>query len=284
MSTYLLYRLGQFLACSLPYSVTCGLANIITDIKYFVSVRDRYIVKNNLNAILGRDCKNIDQMVRETFRNFGRYLVDFFRLSKADRCYIEKILEIEGLSHIEEALKKGKGVIAISAHLGNWELGGIAMALLGYPMSAVVLDHKNKMVNRLFIESRTRAGGEVIPLRFAARQSINSLVANRMLAILGDRDFTNNGIRMNFLGKETIIPKGPAVFALKTGAELICVFVVQKPSGGYLMTFEPPITKGELSGDFDKDVRSLTERFVKIMESYIRRYPTQWLMFRQFWV
>lgn len=284
MLWYFIYRLGQFLACALPRSAGYRLADFASDIQCRISNKDRTIVANNLDAIGLNNLLPTSHYVREVFRNFGRYLVDFFRAQAITKEELIEIAEIEGLSHIDEALKKGKGVIIISAHIGNWELGGLAMAAMGYPISAVVLNHKNRLVNNIFIKIRKRWGIDVIPLGSAVKKSYESLNSNKMLAILGDRDFSNNGIRMTFLGKESMVPKGPAVLSLRTGAPIVPCFVLMRPGGGYTLKFENRLMLEKLSHDLDSNIRLLTQKYVYVIEDYIRRYPTQWLMFRKFWI
>lgn len=284
MMWFIVFKLGKFLACALPLKISYRLAEILSDIQYILSKKDRSIVINNLNALNVRLPQPTASYARYVFRGFGRYLVDFFRSSKLSRNDLIEMLEIEGLSHIDEALKKGKGVIIVSAHIGNWELGGLAMAARGYPISAVALDHKNSLVNNIFINIRKRWGMEVIPLGSAVKRSYKSLGSNKLLAILGDRDFSNNGMLMSFLGKDSLIPKGPAVLSIRTGAPIVPAFVLMKPHGKYIMRFENPLILENRDADTSESVRLLTQKCVNIMEDYIRKYPSQWLMFRRFWI
>jgi len=217
------------------------------------------------------------------FRNFAKYLVDFFRFEKIDIEYIKNNIHIENRHYFEEALSKGKGVIVVSAHLGNWELGGIVIALLGYPFWAVALPHKDRRVNNFFNFQRERKGMRVIPLGKAVRACLNLLKNNKMVALAGDRDFTQKGIILDFFGKPTFLPEGPAAFALKTGAIIVPTFMLRNKDDTFTLTIHKPI-EATPTEDKDNDLRELIMRYKIIFEDYIRRLPDQWYMFRRFWV
>ncbi|MBN1527069.1 MAG: hypothetical protein JW919_05775, partial [Candidatus Omnitrophica bacterium] len=156
MMFYFLYRLGHFVSVSFPLRVTYGFASAFARAYYYISISDRRAVLSNLRTVLGDGAsdRDIERMAKDVFKNFAKYLVDFFRFSKVDRDYIDKFVRVEGRQNIEKGLANGKGSILLSAHIGNWELGGIAVSLLGYPMNAVVLPHQNKKVNEFFTRQR----------------------------------------------------------------------------------------------------------------------------------
>jgi KDO2-lipid IV(A) lauroyltransferase len=217
------------------------------------------------------------------FRNFAKYLVDFFRFSKLDTEYIKRNIKIENMRYVDEALAKGKGVIALSAHIGNWELGGVVIALLGYPFWAVALPHKHKAVNNFFNSQRESKGMMVIPLGKAVRQCLNLLKENKVVALAGDRDFTEKGLVLDFFGKPAFFPEGPAAFALKTGAVIVPAFMVRNKDDSFTLKVEKPLEFNP-TDDKDKDLIESIKRYKSIFEDYIRRYPEQWYMFRKFWI
>jgi KDO2-lipid IV(A) lauroyltransferase len=216
------------------------------------------------------------------FRNFAKYLVDFFCFSKLDYENIKKNVKIENVHYIDDALANGKGAITLTAHIGNWELGGVVIALLGYPFWVVALPHKYKKVDNFFNFQRESKGVKVIPLGKAVRLSLDVLKENKVLALLGDRDFSEKGLALEFFGRPAIFPQGPAAISLKTGAKLIPGFMLRNPDDTFTLKFERPL---ELisTGDKNKDLISLTTQYKNVFEDYIRRYPDQWYVFRKFW-
>jgi KDO2-lipid IV(A) lauroyltransferase len=284
MLYYILYRIGQFIALCLPLKIGYLVAVFVSDLHYIFADKDRAAVKDNLKTIFpGKSDREIKKIRIRMFRNFAKYLVDFFRFSKLDTEYIKRNIKIENMRYVDEALAKGKGVIALSAHIGNWELGGVVIALLGYPFWAVALPHKHKAVNNFFNSQRESKGMMVIPLGKAVRQCLNLLKENKVVALAGDRDFTEKGLVLDFFGKPAFFPEGPAAFALKTGAVIVPAFMVRNKDDSFTLKVEKPLEFNP-TDDKDKDLIESIKRYKSIFEDYIRRYPEQWYMFRKFWI
>ncbi|MFA5356137.1 MAG: lysophospholipid acyltransferase family protein [Candidatus Omnitrophota bacterium] len=283
MFNYIIYRIGQFLALSLPLKAAYKIAVFVSDARYLFTPRDRRIAADNLRAIFpGKSDREIRRIRVRVFRNFAKYLVDFFRFSKIDAEYVKKNIKIENIGYIDEALSRGKGVIAVTAHLGNWELGGVVTALSGYPLWAVAQPHKSRKVDAFFNSQREGKGVRVIPLGNAVRQSIAVLRENKVLALVGDRDFSGKGVLLDFFGKPTLFPQGPAALAIKTKAAIIPGFMLRNEDDSFTLRFEKPVYF-EPSGNKDNDIAELTSRFKDKFEEYIRKYPQQWYVFRRFW-
>lgn len=283
MLFFLLYKIGIILALIFPVRIGYKVAGFISDIKYLFSPLERREIVENLKLVLpDTDVKTLRRYSKEIFRNFSKYLVDFFRFEKVDLDYVKGHVEIVHKDYIDEALKKGKGVMILSAHLGNWELGGITMGLLGYPMNAIVLEQKNKLVNRFFVNQREMKNEKVIPMSFAARKCLNVLMNNELLAIMGDKDYTNNGVIVKFFGRDTLFPKGPAAFSLKTGAVIVPGATIRTDKDYFKLIFDKPVEYSP-GADFDKDLTALAQRCADALEDFIRKYPDQWYCFRRFW-
>jgi len=281
---YLFYRLGQFIALSFPLKLGYALAVLIADTHYFFAFRDRGFVKNNLRIIFpdksNQEIRKISMMV---FRNFAKYLVDFFRFEKINPEYIKNNVKLENMHHFDDALAKGKGVIVLSAHLGNWELGGVVIAQLGYPFCVVALPHKIKKVNDFFDRQRNRKGVKVIATGKAVRSCIAEIRNNHMVALVGDRDFSEKGIVLNLFGKPTHFPQGPAALSLLTGALIVPGFMLRNSDDSFTLRIEKAI-EFKPSGNKEKDTIDLINAYNIIIENYIRKYPQQWYVFRKFWV
>ncbi|MDP2940728.1 MAG: lysophospholipid acyltransferase family protein [Candidatus Omnitrophota bacterium] len=282
MFNYLLYRLGQYLAMHLPLKLAYALAVFCSDVHYIFADQDRRFVKGNLRIIFpDKPLKEIYRIRREMARNFAKYLADFFRFEKIDAAYIKKNVRIENIRYFDQALAKGKGVIILTAHLGNWELGGVVIALSGYPFWAVALKHKNKRVDDFFNNQRESKGPKVIPLGRAVRKCLSLLKENKIIALLGDRDFTERGIVLDFFDRKALFPEGPAAFALQTGASIVPGFLLRNKDDSFTLRIEPPIEFIQ-SGDKKRDLPELILKYKAIIEGYIREYPEQWYMFKKF--
>ena len=189
---------------------------------------------------------------------------------------------------LDRALAAGNGAILVSPHLGNWELGGLGLADLGYTVNVLTFREPDEKVNELREAVRLEHGIRFIyvdrhdtsPL--AIIEAVNALRRNEVLALLGERDGSSKTIRMEFFGKPTDIPVGAAYLALASGAPVIPVFVPLE-DGKYSTLMEEAIYFRGGHGRHGEAIRSGMEKLVEVFEHYIRRYPDQWYNFYDFW-
>ena len=285
MFKFLCYKVGQFIVSRLSLPAAYRFAMILSDIQYYCSFRDRRAVTRNLRKICP-DATDIHRLAREVFRNFGKYLVEFFRMAgEIDQDFIRERVTVPRLDYIEQALARGRGVIFLTAHIGNWELGGVVMSLLGYPPVAIALPHKERPVNNLFNRQREARGVTIVPTYSATRRCLGLLRQNKMVAVVADRLFGGHGVVLDFLGEQAEFPRGPAIFALKTGAAIVPLFLTRTGGDRFELTVSAPIYPPEDSGHGRPDDERLTgmmRQYIKVIEEQIRRHPEQWLMFRDY--
>ena len=277
---YYLYLLARRLSLTFPRSFCYYIASLLADLKFIFSPRDRKEITYNLRPLIKK--KSLRREVRQVFRNFALYLVDFFRFSQLDRRFIDRYVEIKGREHLLKAKNKKKGVIILTAHLGNYELGGAVASLIGYKIYAIALPHKDKRINSFFNYQRNLCGVKVVSTGVSIKKCIQLLRNNEMVAFLGDKDFTSKGMKVELCGKEAFLPRGPAYFSLKTGACILPSFFIRENQRYYRLIFEQPIfPTGERGA---KEEQEIIEEYKKVLEKYILKYPTQWYMFRKYWL
>lgn len=273
------YKIGEFIALHLPRSIAYTIGIFFATLQFHISPKDRNAVFANLRVMFPQKSDaELRTMAHEVFANFGLYLVEFFRFAEIGVSYVQEHCSIRNKEYLDAALKQGKGAVILTAHIGNWELGGMALALLGYPLVVVALDHQNTKINDFFKQRRESKGMQVVSLGVAIRQCFKSLRKNKCVALLGDRDFSNSSLRLDFLHKQKNIPRGPAVLALHTGAPIVPIFIVRKNRRDFVIECYPPIF---LSGTEQEN--EIIQKYSRIIEGQIYKYPTQWLMFREFW-
>ena len=284
MLFYILYRLGYIISNILPLRAAYWLAERLSDIHFSIAKKDREAVAQNLSTVLKKDIEESRVLSQMVFRNFGLYLVDFFRMGRLNKEILKKRVHVQGLENLDAALKRKKGVIALTCHIGNWEMGGVVTAMLGYDISAVVLTHRHRNINEFFIRQRERKGMKVITITSIMKRCISTLMRNGMLALAGDRDFTDSGVTLDFFGVPTSIPKGPAMLSLKTGSSVVPSFFIREDRFRYKLIFGKPMEVTKAPGIKDDEIiKKATQGFIPVMEKYIRQYPEQWLVFRKFW-
>jgi KDO2-lipid IV(A) lauroyltransferase len=282
---YFFYKLGQDISMGLPRACAYKIASFLADLHYFLSHGERRALFRSLRfSGIGKDNSQIKLLARQIFRNFAKNLVDFFRFGLVDHRFLMRKVKIVGLEHVDLVLRGGRGVLVVTAHLGNWEFGGVIMAQKGYALNAVAWEHKDRRTNNLFIYQRERKAVKVIPLGMALRKCFRVLENNEMLAMVGDRDFSPRGtkVKVEFFGRPAYVPRGPAVLCLKTGATIVPGFTIRNRDDSFTLYFEKPIDFSA-SGSLENDICTLTQKIINVIEIYVRRYPRQWFMFRDFW-
>lgn len=281
MEPLVAYQLAQLLNAALPADMCLWLAEQLAERHWRRAASDRRAVQENLATILNQPVAEHSPLVREVFRNFARYLEEFIR---APRLLSSGRLVVEGEEAVVDLLRAHGGCLVLSTHLGNWELGGMLIRRMGFPLSAVFLPHEDPEVNRFFDAQRLRCGVGVVPLGVGATPAcLERLRAGQPVAIMSDREFGTNGIRVQLFGRPAWLPRGPAVLSLRTGAPAIPTVLVRQAPWRFRFYTEPPIWPSEVSSSQPTErIQVLTQRYARALERAIGLDPTQWLMFRPF--
>lgn len=275
------YRIVRWLARRLPRPVGYRLARAVGSVFYVLTPGKRRAVLDNLTRVLG-DRGKARPLVRRVFCNFGMYLFDFFRSERLTEESVRRLVHIENPEHVERAYRSGRGAICLTGHLGHWELGGQLLALIGYPLTAVVLPHRSPKVDELFIAERKVAGLNPVPVGIAVRECYKALRRGELVALVGDWDTTESGIEIEFFGGKVTLPKGPAAMAVRTGAMIVPGCVIRDRGYDFtLHTLEPfePVR----TGDRRRDELETAKLCRDALENFVARWPEQWFMFRRIW-
>ncbi len=286
MFAFVVYKLGAFLAQSLPLPTARKVAHVVGRLMCFFQRRNRQILLHNLEAAFGSELSRAElkRLRMRIFENFAVFVTDFLRLPLITKENLTDYITAESLENVRRlgAMARGETpTISTTAHLGNWELGAAATGLLAGPISVLVDTHPSSLVTRFFDERREAKGIEVVQVT-AFHRSFRALRKGRLVAIVGDRPVTGHGIVLPFLGRDALLPDGYAVLARRLGARIVPTFLVMRPDGKYEFLLEEPITP-RVTDDPEADARDTVRRCVEVFERYIRRYPDQWYVFRPVW-
>jgi KDO2-lipid IV(A) lauroyltransferase len=237
----------------------------------------------NMERVLGPrpDPLEVRRQVRNVFRNYARYMLELLGLPRIRPSDVERKFEAYGLEHLEEGLRKGRGIVMVTAHIGNWDLAGAYLAARGYPINVIVETLKPRRWNDLVQKIRMLTGMRAIPLEDGVRQMLRALRQNEILAILIDRPLRAEGVPVRFFGADTRVPGGAARLALRSGAPVVAAAAVRR-GNGFEAHVSPPIFV-ESSGDSERDVQAITQGAMNWLEALIRSHPDQWYMFRNMW-
>ena len=220
---------------------------------------------------------------RQSYESLGRTFIETSVLPGTSRqAVLDRFELIEGWEHWEAANALGKGVIFVTGHLGNWELGGAYVAARGVPFAAVTRGMANPLVDAYVRRTRGEIGMEVIHDADAVRGTPRALREGRTIAMVSDHDALGLASTfVPFFGRPAKTPRGPAVFALRLGVPLVFVVSVRMPSGRYALLLEaiPIVNTGDREADIDAIVLAYTQR----LERYVRRFPAQYFWQHRRW-
>ncbi len=262
---------------------------ILGNLSFYFIPRHRRAAIRNISLIYGKEKskKELREMIRRTFIRascFGWETVYLYVHGQNGKEMEDLVEKLEGLEHLKMALARGKGVIGLGAHLGNFSLLGQKLDSLGFPSTAIMRQMRDKKLERFFSIMRGKFGQHWIPkfpIARAIKESIAWLRQGKTLMIYVDQR-SGRGIKVDFMGVPTPTPTGAAVFALKTGAAVLPIVNIRDSDGSYKLIIgeEVPIARTD---DYKEDIFVNTVRFNKVIEKYIRQYPDQWFWFHNRW-
>jgi Kdo2-lipid IVA lauroyltransferase/acyltransferase len=269
----------------MPRRVAGQAAAAVAWLGFHLALRQRRAGLRNLEMALPRVTPQQRlKILQGCFQNLGRLLVEFSHFPELNPGNISKFVIHDGLENYVEALRRGRGIIFMTAHFGSWELSSFAQSLYGYPLKFVVRPIDNSKVDALITHYRMLGGNVPIQRRQAGRDILKALRANDAVGILFDQNTTSDeGIFVDFFGVSAATTPAIATFALRTGAAVLPGFLIwEEGLGKHRLRFDPPVKLIE-TGNLEHDVVENTKIFNQILESYVRKYPDHWLWIHKRW-
>lgn len=284
MALYLVIQVGAFLSRVMPRPWRYLIGTAMGDLVYWAWATKRRILMQNMATVLGlgpRDPR-VRRLALKSMRNYCKYLVEFLELpvlSPTDE--IIASMKLQGLEHLQGALERGKGVILASAHYGTIEVGGLRLSDFT-DVHAVYDTFRPAYLDRLIQRKRRDKGIDLIPVT-NIREMIRVLRSGGTLTLLFDRPMSAaRGVRVRFFDRWTAVPAGPAVLALKTGAEIVPAYMIRRPDKSFESILFPPI-RWTPSGNREQDIQNIMQKLMDTLQSAVNMRPDQWYMFRPMW-
>ena len=283
-----IYRMGHpvlrffhFLVIACPFGVCSALAESLGGISYYFLAKYRKRAMKNLLRVFGRTISRQERarICRRIARNAFRDIVDIFYSTGPDQSKIAERIRVTGHEHLEAALSLGKGVIGVSAHLGNFMLLGFGLVCNGYPANVVTRPVRDPGFEKIMKGYREKQGTNFIltkPPQECVKAMLKSLRENEIVCLLVDQAKKRGSIFVDFFERPTATSITPAVLSLRTGAPIVPVFIVRRGGGGHQIFIEPAIDV-EFSNDNEEKIFRITAEINRIIQSYVERYPDQWL-------
>ena len=282
MLVYALFQAGALLSRYVPLRVSYALARAAGIGTYYAWPGGRRRCIQNMTHLTGGDAREARRRARASFANYLVYIVDFFRLTLATPEEIRARVDFDGWGEIA-ALRAGNGVVFVTVHFGNWDIGAAALAQQGFPVLAIADTLPNARINRRVAASREHVGLRLIPVGRAGPGMLRALRANNVLAILIDIPAPSGGIEVEFFGAPIAVSDGPARIALRAGAAVVAAVLPRRSRWSDVVSAEVAPIRFEPTGDTERDVRGLTQALFTQFETFIRRHPNQWYIFRNLW-
>ncbi|MBQ5758932.1 MAG: lysophospholipid acyltransferase family protein [Schwartzia sp.] len=271
------------LICLLPHSMILSLGKALGILYYKIIKKQRNLAVKQMMPALGLNEEEAHKLVRESFINMGRNVLEILYMPRLAKEGLDKFIEIDHLERMKDALAEGHGVVVLTGHVGTWEWLSAAYSLNGMPVTAIAKQQPNIDYTRALDDLRATIDVEIF-----SRGTSELLAAGRalkkgkILGFLADQDAGPGGAFIDFLGRTASTPMGPAVFARKFNSPVVPSFIIRQPNGKHKVLIYEPL-RYEDTGDTDADLLNLTKKMTVILTDVIRKYPTQWLWFQKRW-
>ena len=261
-------------------------AHILAKIGFAVLVRYRRVAIDSLSIAFGcqksRDEK--EKIAFDCFETMAKIAIELMLFTEKPSL-VNKYATVEGIENLDKALAKGRGVIALSAHFGNFPLMLAKLSLDGYKVVTILRLMRDPWTNQYFQIRREALGvGSIYtqPRKQCVEKSLETLRKNQILFVQFDQNFGTDGVFVDFFGRKAATAKGPIVFALRTKAPIVPMFIYRDKSGIQKIIIEPEaeILKGK---DFEETIRINAAKLTKLIESYIRLHPAEWGWIHRRW-
>jgi Kdo2-lipid IVA lauroyltransferase/acyltransferase len=265
----------------LGYDRIMALGAVAGDFLSVMLRRPRMRIHHNLLLALGRDLTEAarNEIAGRVLQYFAKNWLELFFYAGEKKQDVRGRITLEGLEHLDRALAKGKGVIAVSGHIGNYGLLGTQLTERGYDFTVVIRDPKNPVIASIYEKGRGMMGLQTFsttPERQFFKNTMKALSRNGILCLIADENKRTGGIFVDFFGRPASTPPGPAALARRTGAAIVPIFITRNPDNSQHITILQEIVR-QKTDDAAADVQTITQLFTAVIEQRIRRDLAQWM-------
>ncbi len=278
-----LLKITAFLLGHLPLAITALLGRVLGCLVYRLDRKHRNIAKENLRRAFGdKSEKDIERITKKVFQNLATTFLEFMRIPWLTAKGLDGCVKCDGMENLQGALKKGKGVILFTAHLGNWELMAAYYGLKGFPIDVVARELDSPALEAFVKWTRERSGNRIVSKSRAMRKLLRTLASNGIAGILLDQNVAlAEGVFVDFFGAPACTNKGPALVAAVSGAAAVPTFILREGEKHRIIIDKEVelINTGNREGDAVEN----TARMTKVIEDVVRRHPEQWFWLHRRW-
>lgn len=266
----------------LPHSIALSLGGNLGRMVFLLSGKRASKAVCRCSKILGCSLAVARDIVAKSYINLGRSLAEFLSLSSL-RDRIDELVTVHDIENLNDALAYGRGVILLTAHLGNWELAAAYLGLKGYPMKAIGADQRDPRITQLIADIRSSCGVETIGKGFDLRGAIRCLREGNILGVLLDQDAKDKGIVAPFLGQPASTPYGPIKMALKMRSPMVPLFIIRRKDNVHHDLYFLPSLEESVENFYERPLEENVCICNDILSDWISRHPEQWLWLYPRW-
>ncbi|MDD5173852.1 MAG: ELM1/GtrOC1 family putative glycosyltransferase [Candidatus Omnitrophica bacterium] len=250
---------------------------------FFFNKKRRLIAYANLKAAFAKEKspRELRAITKDVYVNLVQTFSEIASLTKVNKDYVNRYVEVVHMERIENAAKSGRGTLLLTAHFGDWELSSLVSALKGFPITVLAREQKMKRLNELLNRLRESKGCKVVRKGMSTKNIFKELYGKNMVGILSDQDAGRKGTFVNFFGRPTSAHIGPFEIAKHTNSIILPNFIVRTGGPFHKLYLEEYIDVRQ-SEDKQGLIDGL-QRYMSLLEKYVRRYPAQWLWLHKRW-
>lgn len=250
---------------------------------YSLAIPHRRLVRRNLQFCYPEwSAKEIRELSRRIFMNFGITLVEMLQCTFMSHEEVLKALHVEGEENFNKAFKSNRGIVIVSAHMGNWEVGLHITNYYGKPMLGVAAKTRYGWADILLSRSRNRLGNTIIDKKGALPKITEGLRRGEVIGMLIDQSRRKHGVEVTFFGRKATASPAAALLALRCNSLVLPAFCVRRSDGQLTIQVKTPFELTR-TGDLRSDIQSNTQRMIDVVEEMVRTYPDQWFWLLKPW-
>ena len=224
----------------------------------------------------------VSALAQAGMRSYLRYWCDTFRSPDWDNNRIQSTVSVNEVELLLEPIRSKRGVVVALPHAGNWDHAGSFFCSQGIPLVTVVERLKPEKLFRKFLAYRQAIGMEALPLDGRVMGTLATrLREGKLVALVADRDLSRSGIEVNFFDGPARMPAGPALLAIRTGADLLTAYVSYTETGIQIDFQKVDIPNGGAEAD---RVKITVQRCADNFAAGISQHPQDWHMLQRIWV
>ena len=272
------------LFCSLPESVVPGLGSSLGRILYFTLWKRRRLALENIQLAYGNELDRSEarRIVLDSYEHLGMNLVEFFRLPTLEPGELLDRVAMEGQENLDKVFDQGKGVLLLSAHLGNWDYLSASIAMNGYPLALITKISRSDALNDIWMGHREKTGVTMLMGRGTMKESLKQLKRGGIVGFVLDQNARRReGVFVPFFGRQACTLSSLAILSRRTGTPVIPVYTF-RVNGRHKVVFEEPIQTDNIE-DQDLDILERTAAYTRWTEKVIREHPDQWTWLHNRW-